>query len=318
MLFKMLNVKQFILSLTAIFLLTSGLSKAQRGYNWDFGIASGVSNYLGDIGGREQEARPFINDLKLAKTRWTETIFVRYRFDPMFALKMGFNYLRIEGHDNLTINPARQYRNLSFRNDMFTFETTVQWLLFSTHKPMGIYSRSNVYSTIYLFAGVGGYHHNPKALYQGEYVALQPLRTENVSYSKWGYCLPFGAGFYVTVNKRRRSHRIGLEINWRYTNTDYLDDISTEYVNPAELSSALAVALSNRNPELERQPEGMSGNYGWHGLDKDGNPVNMAPRGNSDDKDSFLSVNVTYAVAIKKGRGRFTRSKGRRIRTVSF
>src|SRR5687768_18195436 len=63
---------------------------------------------------------------------------------------------------------------------------------------------------------------------------------------------------YTTLfrsNKRRRAHRIGLEINWRYTNTDYLDDVSTVYKNPAELPSTTSAALSNRNPELTKQPE---------------------------------------------------------------
>jgi hypothetical protein len=318
MLFRMLNVKQFILPIAAIILLTSGLSKAQRGYNWDFGVGTGLSNYLGDIGGREKAARPFISDMKLAKSRWNQSLFARYKFDPLFAVKFAMNYLRIEGDDALSTNPGRKYRNLSFRNDIFDFETTIQFLIYNSNKPAGVYSRSNTFFTAYLFGGVGGFYHNPKAVYQGQYVALQPLKTEGVEYSKWGYCLPFGAGFYVTIKKRKRVHRIGLEINWRYTNTDYLDDISTVYINPTEFTNATSLALYNRNPELERQPEGMSGNYGWHGTDKDGNPVNRAPRGDPSNKDSFLSINASYAIAIKKGRWGMRRVKGRKIRTVSF
>jgi hypothetical protein len=313
------KVKGLFLRLTIALFFLSGFSYAQRGYNLEFGIASGVSNYLGEIGGREKAARGWLLDMKLAKSRWNETVYMRYKFDPLFAVKVAFNYLRIEGDDKLTINQGRKYRNLSFRNDIYDFETTVQWLFYSSNKPMGVYSRSNIFLTAYLFAGVGGFHHNPKTLYNGSWVALQPVKTEGVQYSKWGYCLPFGAGFYVTVNKRRRSHRIGLEVNWRYTNTDYLDDISTVYKSPSELPSNLAVELSNRNDEVESQPAGFDKNYGWQGTDKAGNPVNMAPRGDPSDKDSYISFNVTYGIAIKKGRGgRYSKSKGRRIRTVTF
>jgi hypothetical protein len=316
----MLKVKvQYITAVAVIFLL-AGTLRAQRGYNWEFGLATGVSNYLGEIGGREKAGRPFIMDMKLEKSRWSEGLYARYKFDPLFAVKFAFNYLRIDADDKLSVNPGRKYRNLSFRNNIYDFETTVQWLFFSSNKPMGVYSRSNIFLTAYLFAGVGGFHHNPQTLYNGQYVSLQPLKTEGVQYSKWGYCLPFGAGFYVTINKRRRSHRIGVEVNWRYTNTDYLDDVSTVYKNPAELSSNLAVELSNRNDEVTAtMPANFDKNYGWQGSDKDGNPINLAPRGDPSDKDSYLSFNVTYGIAIKKGRGgRFTRSKGRRIRTVTF
>ncbi len=315
----MMKLYKKLSRLAIILVLITSAAHAQRGYNWEFGIGSGVSNYLGEIGGREKSARPFLWDLKLAKTRWNEQIYARYKFDPLFAVKFAFNYLRIEGDDKLTINEGRKYRNLSFRNDIYDLETTVQWLFYSSNKPLGVYSRSNVFFTAYLFGGVGGFYHNPKTLYQGSYIALQPIKTEGVEYSKFGYCLPFGAGFYVTINKRRRSHRIGLEVNWRYTNTDYLDDISkAEWVNPSDLPSATAADLHNRNDEVMDQPAGFDKNYGWQGTDINGDAVNRAPRGDPNDKDSYISVNITYGIALKKGRGRYSKSKGRRIRTVSF
>ncbi len=299
------------------FICLTGFSLyAQKGYKWEYGFIAGASNYLGEIGGREQTARPFIYDMKLAKTRWNPGVYGRYKFHPNLSTRLAVNYMRVEGDDKLSINPGRKYRNLSFRNDIFDIESTIHWHFYNSDKPMGIYRRTNVYFSSYLFIGIGGFFHNPKTLYQGSWVALQPLRTEAVSYSRFGYRIPFGAGFYVSLTKRRRVHRIGLEFNWRYTNTDYLDDISTVYKSPAELSSQTAIALSNRNPELTKQPEGFEKNYGWQGVDKSGNPVNKAPRGNPDNKDSFISLNVSYGISIKHRK--YHRTKGRRIRAVSF
>jgi hypothetical protein len=307
--------KPFIFVLYFLFLPVLMLD-AQRGYKLEYGLMTGISNYLGEIGGREKPARPFVLDLKLAKTRWNQAAYMRYKFHPSLAFGLALNYLRIEGHDNLSTNPGRRYRNLSFRNDIFDFETTINWLFYDSKKPIGYYQRTDVYFTSYLFVGAGVYYHNPKTYYQGAWIALQPYRTENVGYSRFGYCVPLGFGFYVTLNKRRRTQRIGLQVNWRYTNTDYLDDISTVYKNPAELPSSTSVALSNRNPELTKQPEGFSGNYGWQGLEADGvTPVNKAPRGNPNNKDSFISLNITYAYVIKS---RYHKSRGKRIRTLSF
>ena len=305
--------KHFILVITLV-LISFSVSNAQRGYKLEFGALTGISNYLGEIGGREKKGRPFIMDLKLAKTRWNAGVYGRYKFHPSLAVKISLNYLRIAGDDKLSLNPGRRYRNLSFRNDIYDFETTLNWLFYDSKKPVGFYARTSVYFTAYLFAGAGVFHHNPKTYYQGSWIALQPYKTEGVNYSRWGYCVPVGVGFYVTLNKRRRAHRIGLEINWRYTNTDYLDDISTVYKSPAELPSSTSVALSNRNPEVAKQPDNFSDNYGWIDDGAGGN-LNKAPRGNPNNKDSYISVNISYGIAIKSI---FMKSRGRRIRTVSF
>jgi hypothetical protein len=293
----------------------STVAVAQKGYRFEFGAMTGISNYLGEIGGRDKAARPFITDLKLAKTRWNEGVYMRYKFAKAFSTRISLNYLRIEGDDKLTINPARKYRNLSFRNDIYDLEANISWHFYQSDRPSAIYRRTNVYFTSYVFAGAGGFTHNPKTLYQGSYVPLQPLRTENKKYSRVGFCVPLGAGFYVTINQRRRAHRLGFEVNWRYTSTDYLDDISTIYVNPVDLSGSTAIALSNRNPELPDQPAHMSDNYGWHGTDAKGDPINKAPRGDPKHKDSYMSINVSYGMALKK---KYTRSRGRKIRSVRF
>jgi len=290
--------------------------RAQKGYNYEYGVMTGISNYLGEIGGMEKDGRGFISDLKLAKTRWNESVFFKYRFHPMFAFRMALNYLRIEGDDKLSTNIGRRYRNLNFRNDIFDAEGTVQWMFFNTNKPTGIYSRASIYLSAYVFTGIGVFTNNPTTVYQGSRIALRPLKTEGVDYSAFGICVPMGAGFYVTVNRHRRAHRFGIEFNWRYTNTDRLDDISSAtWANPSTLTSATAAALNNRNPELgTNQPAGVSKNYGWYD-DGHGNNINKAPRGNPKNKDSFISVNISYSVVMK---GRFTRSRGKKIRSAKF
>ena len=305
------------LSLTGLFIfILTGIS-AQRGYKMEFGGVLGISNYLGEIGGKDEAAKPFIMDMKMAKTRWNPGVFFKYQFHPMIAAKVSFNYLRIEGEDALSTNPGRTYRNLSFRNDIYELNTTFNWLFFNPSRPSGIYRRSSIYVTAYTFVGIGGFMHNPKAKYQGEWIDLRPLKTENVQYGKFSYCIPLGAGFYVTINQRRKAHRIGLEVCWRYTGTDYLDDISKDsWENPVTQSN-LSSALANRNPELgSAQPDGFGANYGWH--DDPANPgtnLNKAPRGNPNNKDSYITLNVTYGYSFK---AKYGKSRGRKIRSVSF
>jgi hypothetical protein len=287
---------------------------SQKGYKWEYGVMTGISNYLGEIGGTDKAAQPFISDLKIAATRWNESAYIRYKLSPFFAVKASLNYLRIQGDDKLTDFAPRKYRNLSFRNDIYSLETAVNWFFYSSDKPTGIYKRTNTYFTAYLLVGLGGFYHNPKTFYQEEWVELQPLRTEGQKegYSHFGMCIPFGAGFYVTINQRRRAHRIGIEFSWRYTNTDYLDDIRDRYASPVELSSNDAVALSNRNVELTRQPDGYNKNYGWWD-DGFGGNLNKAPRGDKAKNDSYISFNITYGIALKS---HSYRNKRRKMRSV--
>lgn len=291
---------------------------AQKKFNFEYGFMTGFSSYLGDIGGEEKEGRPFIIDAKVAKTRWSIAPFVRYKFLPDLSFTSSLNYIRIEGDDKLTTNFGRKNRNLSFRNDIFDLETTLNWLFFNPKRPIGIYPRYKLYFSAYVFAGVGAYYHNPQTLYKDNWVDLQPLKTEGQTspYSKYGFCFPMGVGFYYTIFKRLKSHRLGLEINWRYTTTDYLDDISSnKYSNPSLLSSQIAIDLNNRNPELGAdQPNTISNNYGWVD-DGTGKNLNVSPRGNPENNDSFITVNFSYSYVIK---GKYNRKKGRKSKILTL
>jgi hypothetical protein len=51
-------------------------------YKWDFGGSLGASNYLGDIGGKEQTRRDFVADLKFSQTHFAADGFARYKVHP--------------------------------------------------------------------------------------------------------------------------------------------------------------------------------------------------------------------------------------------
>jgi hypothetical protein len=286
------KMKKVILSLFFVFTISSAFSQ----WLWDYGFAAGVSNYLGDIGGKEKARRDFIADIKMAKTRWNVGAFVRYKFRPSVSFKLAFDYLRIEGDDKLSTNPGRVYRNLNFRNDMFDLALTTE-VFFYTNNDLGNTYRYKNGFRAYVFAGIGGYYSNPKAKYNGEYVKLRPLQTEGVAYKPIGVNIPVGVGFYFTVNKK---HRLGYELNWRTTFTDYLDDISGNYPETAP-SDPMTRDLSLRTPELGAQGIAENnGAYYSHGWGQ--------KRGDKTHKDSYITMSVSYSYVI---RGKSSFYKGR-------
>src|SRR5262245_32126654 len=97
-------------------LLISVNSFAQ--YRFDVGAIVGWSNYLGEIGGKAMDRRRFIFDLHLPKSRTALGGFVRYKINYNFSARLNVTWGRISGADNLSENPGRVGRNLSFRNDI--------------------------------------------------------------------------------------------------------------------------------------------------------------------------------------------------------
>ena len=217
-------------------------------FRWDVGFNMGASNYLGEMGGKENTRKDFIADLKLSQTKFTGGGFVRYKINPSVYLKANLQYARISGDDKLCSNLGRNGTNLSFRNDIFELSVTSEFTFYYENDIGGAWRFRNDFRS-YVFGGLAGFKHNPKTFYNGDWVALRPLKTEGQTkaYSKFGVAIPVGVGFSFTVNKQ---FRFGWEMGWRTTFTDYLDDVSTVYADPGNLSSPLAVALANRTDEL--------------------------------------------------------------------
>ncbi|MBC7863831.1 MAG: outer membrane beta-barrel protein [Bacteroidia bacterium] len=287
-------------------------------YAAEVGGSVGVSNYLGDMGGKSNTRRDFVSDMKMAKTRYDVSFFTRYKLRREFYVKGELSYLRLAGDDAISSNPGRHYRNLNFVNNVFTLEATGEWMFYENTDMGASYRFRNAFRA-HIFAGVGVLYHNPKTKDDnGDLVKLRPLMTEGQSkpYKKIVFEIPVGIGFHFTVKKR---HRIGWDLNWRTTFTDYIDDVKGNYADPATLSPE-AAALANRTDVVAAnafQP-GFANNFGVF-TNSSGEKV-FNKRGDPTHNDSFLSMSVSYSYVIRgkssfyKSRyGSFFKKRGRKV-----
>lgn len=287
-------MKLKLLALTLIFTFTA---KAQ--WIWDFGVTVGASNYLGDIGGKEKTRRDFVSDIKLAKTRWNTGGFARYKWRPKTSLKLAVDYIRLEGDDKLSTNPGRRFRNFNFRNDIVDVGFTAEYFFYENNDLGNTYRYRNGFRA-YLFGGLGVFYSNPKTLYNGTWVALQPYANEGYKYRKMVANIPMGVGFYFTFNKK---HRIGYEINYRKTFTDYIDDISGQYPSsppPTGFEQGLVLRtpeLQTTDPQLVASDKGAFDSHYWG-----------AKRGDSKHKDAYVAMSFTYSYVIR-GKSSFYRTR---------
>ena len=265
-------------------------------YNWEIGGGINATNYLGDIGGGIEAGKNSIADLKMSETKLGITAFTRYRLDRRFSLGAFLTYGRISGADSLSENPSRRGRNLSFRNDLYELALRVDVNLY-TNYDVGRKGYYNPDFRLYAFGGIAGTYSSPKARYEGEWHKLHELNTENLfkQYSKIIFAVPAGLGFYFTYD---RVNRFGFEAQYSFTFSDYLDDVSTIYADPAKLPNDLSRALANRRGEVDDDDLPHPNNY------TEGNK-----RGNPDNYDSYMFLRVTYSRVLRGKSGYYKRGQ---------
>ncbi len=226
-------------------------------------------NYYGDLAPVNQAA-----STDVSWTRPGAGVNIGYKFNPYLTFRAGLNYGRITGDDNKTKaegydNAPRYYRNLSFRNDIKEFQVGFELSLIPNYGGPNVRKPFNAY----LFAGAAIFHHEPKGLVPdfdyvtgganstvkapsaGKWVRLRPLGTEGQyidgvgvkkPYLPFSYAIPLGVGVRMRLSG---PFDLGFETTYRFLFTDYIDDVSNNYVSFDNFDDPLAKIMSDRSAE---------------------------------------------------------------------
>jgi hypothetical protein len=218
---------------------------------WSLGATFNAVNYFGDLA-------PLPNKLStdFAFTRPQIGFIATYRFHPRMSVRFGLSWLRLSGDDASSAKVSdeenglfRYRRNLNFRNDIVELNSVLIVDLFENR---GIYRKRRRGFIPYAFLGIAGIYHNPYAKLNDTYVELFPLKTEGTdngrAYSNFAFAIPFGIGVRKGLTARLD---VGVEIGYRYTFTDELDDVSTYYPDDLYSRSGNAFRLSSRAADLD-------------------------------------------------------------------
>ena len=302
------------------------------------GISINAFNYYGDLA---PTSGALSSDL--GKTRPAIGVSFVHRFGPRYQLVGSFTYGGIKGSDHDAADPGdeegifRYNRNLSFRNRIKELSAVGQVDLFENQSTY----ISRVKWTPYIYAGVAVFHHNPQAQApefdvsgnptgkKGEWVDLQPLGTEgqnsslmlstDVNYGLKPYkliqfAIPFGLGARFRANE---VIDVAIEYGFRYTFTDYLDDVSGNYVDLGVFGTDnLARAMSYRTNEVatpnktyvgrDGQTYNVLNGYGEeYGGAAPGEPGNVRGNSNNKDIDMLTTIRVTYILGKTFHRAKF-------------
>ncbi len=237
---KMIMLRSIVFILLILPLSVLGQQQNFRSKS-ELGVMLGGSFYTGDL----NQFRLFYN------THVAGGLVYRYNIHSRLSFRANVLYGTVSASDadaklSLLVN-----RNLSFQSNIYEVAAGVEFSYFPFKLGSDKYK-----GTAYLLAEIGLFHMNPKAMYNGDWVELQPLGTEGQgsslsskrNYSLTQLSIPLGVGCKLSLGKRAS---LSLEYGIRKTFTDYIDDVKANtFVDRGALeqeNGSVAAALANRN-----------------------------------------------------------------------
>jgi hypothetical protein len=268
---------------------------------FEAGGSVGLMNSLTDLGGKKGIGKGFIKDLNGKNYKPSFSVFGTFTYKYIIGLRLEATFGKLQAYDSILKPVAastfgRYERNLSFRSPVIDIQATLEFhplfLKVDLEKDPPVLSP-------YILGGIGYFNFNPQAKLDGNWVNLQPLRTEGQGFSEYParkpyklsqINIPFGAGLKYEINSFLN---VRFEIVHRILSTDYLDDVSTAYINPglfanylSPAQAAIAARLQDRGAEL--------------------NPGHITipdyERGDPSDNDAFFSIQAKISLVFGRMR----------------
>lgn len=242
--------RYIIITLAVLFFSQNSTSQS-----FEVGLGVGTLIYYGDLSSSSVES--------FSSLRGGVQFFARKHITDPVHLRINALYGHISGDDAHSEDEWRRRRNLNFFSRISEFSGILEYSLFKSKDPLGDHLR------IYAYGGVGVFHFNPRTVIDNITYDLQPLGTEGQGmpgfpdrYNLWTINFPLGGGISIKITENLY---FNPELGIRFTLTDYLDDVSTDYVNYFELRAGngdLAARLGNRTGEFLGQTEPVIVNTG--------------------------------------------------------
>lgn len=245
------NVRVVVLCLLLTIFSARAFSQSITTGNGKFevGLGFGPMFFLGDLGGTAGVGRPFVKDVDFPLTNFGKTLYGAYYPAEWLGVRLSLNHGVLQGRDSEAPDKGgaevdRLQRNLSFKSSVL--EGYVALEIYPTvffERYDGLAKKLRPYGII----GYGMFKFNPKAKdVDGRWVELKPLRLEGQGMAEYPdrkeYKLiqkeiPMGVGLKYYLSE---SMYVGFEIVHRQCFTDYLDDVSTGYIDPIHFNTYLS------------------------------------------------------------------------------
>ncbi|MDE3249135.1 MAG: hypothetical protein KGO82_10770 [Bacteroidota bacterium] len=271
------------------------------------GVTIGPSNFLGDLGGRLGKGTTFLKDNNFQLTKVSFGLHYSYYPKQWLGARIAVNFGKLEGDDKIIngkggLEEARLNRGLDFQSNFMEaiLVGEVYPTVFLEEDPNDLFHKLRPYGVI----GVGVFHFNPKGIdpATGQLVELRPLHLEGQGFAEypdrkqfslWQPNVPLGVGvkYWLSDNVT-----LSLEVIHRKTFTDYIDGVSTTYIDKslfAKYLSPAQAALAARMYDKSNNGAGGAPDYGQPGQ----------KRGDPSQKDGYYTFGFKLGFRLSSGDG---------------
>ncbi len=255
------------------------------------GASVGVMNSFTDLGGRKGKGKGFLKDYTAKTSKPSISIYAAAIYKEWLAIRLEATLGTVHAYDSILQDfsgstKGRYERNLSFKSNIRDLQLAFELHpLFFKH-----YDEDKApFLSPYIVGGIGVYNFNPQAKLNGRWYDLQPLRTEGQGlpeypdrklYSLTQFNVPLGIGLRYEINTNLF---VRAELVHRILFTDYLDDVSTTYVDPAVFYNHTSPSQASIAEQLANRSINMSNGY---------KPRGGAQRGDPSDNDAFFTFQL--------------------------
>jgi hypothetical protein len=293
-----------MLALLSFSVFTSFGQYGEQTSFFEAGITVGPSNFLGDLGGNYGKGTTFLKDNNIQMTKLTVGGFLSYHPSEWLGVRFALNIGSLEGDDAIIKGKGsweeyRKIRNSNFKSGLSEalLMAEIYPTVFFEYEPTDIFHKLRPYGVI----GVGAFHFNPKGTdpLTGEWVELKPLRTEGQGMAEYPdrkeykltqMNIPMGIGVKYFVSE---TVNLSLEVLHRTTFTDYIDDVSTKYIDESLFYNYLPLPQA-------RLAERMANKSGT-GLTRTYSAGQI--RGTPKNNDAYYSVGFKLGIRLGSGDG---------------
>ncbi len=190
----------------------------------EVGLSVGLSHYFGDLDANASLRRP----------KFAAGAYYTKELNNYIGIKIAGNYAFLAYSDIYSDNAVQRERNLSFNTNIWEFSVSGNFNFFRFIPGVEGYK-----FTPYVSLGIGAFSYDPYAYLDGQKYYLRPLGTEGQGsslypdrkpYGTMAVCFPLAVGFKYSLTS---STNFFAEVGYRFTTTDYIDDVSTTYAGAA-------------------------------------------------------------------------------------
>ncbi len=268
---------------------------------YEAGISLNAMNCLTDMGGTKGIGKKFFKDLNIGFTNISGGVFLSAMYKNAAGIRLEGTFGKIGANDNVLkgitdIAKERYNRNQNFRS--YIIEVGAIAEIHPTYIFIDWPAKENTppRTSPYLLGGIAYFSFNPQTRLGNRWVDLQPLSTEGQGFAETGrqtyklaqFNIPLGAGV-----KYELSPLINLrgEFLYRKTFTDYIDDLSSVYIDPSLFDKYFGAGTpkaTNATILYDRQIENRAGVDG--------------KRGTQTNNDAYFTFNLKISVIIGRER----------------